>query len=140
VEHPDDMSGILLDTFWCKLNGKPLRLEERVETIKEYAQAQKLPEGRSPTDDAKIAWLFSPNDKPPFVFLGWSISDHSFWRHEYKSGRGIEPARPDEAKRLKEELESRKGPLCDVSGTELRVARRGSGRAARCCWNRASNG
>lgn len=36
VEHPDDMSGIIFHTFWCHLNGKPLRLEERIARSQSY--------------------------------------------------------------------------------------------------------
>lgn len=38
IFHPDDMSGIILKTFWCRLNDKPIRLEEHVEYYKSYWQ------------------------------------------------------------------------------------------------------
>ncbi len=31
VRHPDEMSGIILETFWCRLNKQPLLLPERIE-------------------------------------------------------------------------------------------------------------
>jgi hypothetical protein len=34
--HPDDMSGIILDSFWRHLNGKPIRLEEQVQYYRKY--------------------------------------------------------------------------------------------------------
>jgi hypothetical protein len=34
--HPDDMSGVILDTFWCKRHGKDFRLEERAAEYKKY--------------------------------------------------------------------------------------------------------
>jgi hypothetical protein len=30
IRYPDDMSGIILDTFWCKLHNKPYRLDARI--------------------------------------------------------------------------------------------------------------
>src|SRR5690606_10090588 len=42
--HPDDMSGLILDTFWCKRHGKDLRLEERAAKYKEYWDATKKAE------------------------------------------------------------------------------------------------
>ncbi|HPY49560.1 MAG TPA: hypothetical protein PLO68_06865, partial [Sedimentisphaerales bacterium] len=42
--HPDDMSGVILDTFWCKRHGKDFRLEERAAQYKEYWDATKKAE------------------------------------------------------------------------------------------------
>lgn len=36
IQHTDDMSAIILDTFWCKLHGQPFRLEERVKFYQDY--------------------------------------------------------------------------------------------------------
>jgi hypothetical protein len=36
IDMPDDMSGIILDSFWCHLNNKPYHLEEEVECYKQY--------------------------------------------------------------------------------------------------------
>ena len=36
IEHPDDMSGIILDSLWRDLNGQDLRLKEQVEHYKAY--------------------------------------------------------------------------------------------------------
>jgi Domain of unknown function (DUF6794) len=41
VEHPDDMSGIILNSFWRHLNGKPIRLEEQVKYYLEYWKRRK---------------------------------------------------------------------------------------------------
>lgn len=35
IFHPDDMSGIIIDSFWRYLNNKPIRLEEQVKSYKE---------------------------------------------------------------------------------------------------------
>ena len=36
VTHPDDMSEIILDTFWLKLNGKPVPLKEKAKYYQDY--------------------------------------------------------------------------------------------------------
>ncbi len=39
LQHPDDMSGLILSTFWCHLNSKPLRVKERVAEYQAYWKA-----------------------------------------------------------------------------------------------------
>jgi hypothetical protein len=39
--HPDDMSGVILETFWCKRHGQPFRLEERAAAYKKFAEIEK---------------------------------------------------------------------------------------------------
>ena len=36
IRHPDDMSGIILRSFWRHLNSKPIKLSEQVNYYKEY--------------------------------------------------------------------------------------------------------
>ena len=36
IHHPDDMSGIILDSFYRHLNGKDIRLEEQVKYYQDY--------------------------------------------------------------------------------------------------------
>jgi glutathione peroxidase-family protein len=36
INHPDDMSGIILTSFWRYLHSQPIKLEEQVEYYKEY--------------------------------------------------------------------------------------------------------
>jgi len=36
IYHPDDMSGIILDSFWRHLNGKEIELEAQIEKYKAY--------------------------------------------------------------------------------------------------------
>jgi len=36
INHPDDMSGIVLCSFWRHLNSKPIKLDEQVKYYKEY--------------------------------------------------------------------------------------------------------
>jgi hypothetical protein len=41
IHHPDDMSGIILDSYWRKLHGKPIDLEGQVKYYEEYWRRQK---------------------------------------------------------------------------------------------------
>lgn len=36
IYHPDDMSGIILDSFWRKLNNKPIGLDEQIKYYQDY--------------------------------------------------------------------------------------------------------
>lgn len=130
VLHPDDMSGIILDSFWYKLKQKPFPLQLRVQYYKEYWKAVVPPKVGSPKDGAKVAWVISwhspkmivgimnhdPESLKGTVHLGISLSDHSFWRYEYGTGREIEPAKPDEAEQLAEWLADWKKKGNDLSG------------------------
>jgi hypothetical protein len=40
VKHPDDMSGVILDSFWRHLNDKPIKLEEQVKHYQDYWKKQ----------------------------------------------------------------------------------------------------
>ena len=40
ITHPDDMSGIILDSFWRHLNSKPIKLEEQVKYYQDYWKKQ----------------------------------------------------------------------------------------------------
>jgi hypothetical protein len=39
--HPDDMSSVILETFWCKRHGKDFRLKERAEKYAVYWEASR---------------------------------------------------------------------------------------------------
>jgi hypothetical protein len=41
IHHPDDMTGIILHSYWRKLHGKPIDLDGQVKHYKEYWQKQK---------------------------------------------------------------------------------------------------
>ena len=102
VHHPDDMSGIILETLWCKLHDQPFRLDERIRECQAYWLSMELPKGGSPRDGARIVWVITKGSGPGTVHLGLSRSDRSCWRYEYGSGRGIEPARDEDRKDLDE--------------------------------------
>lgn len=102
IYHPDDMSGIILDTFWCKLHNQPFRLKQRIEYYQEYWRSMEEPKGGSPKDGAKIVWVITKGSGKGVVHLGISISDKSFWRYVYGGDKGIEPATQKDKMELEE--------------------------------------
>ena len=105
VEHPDGMSALILATFWCKLHGmhyNPGNMIGDPKEHQEYLRSQKEPAGGSPRDGAKIAWVITKPGSKFDVHLGISTSDGSYWRYEYKSGRGIELPIEEDRKDLDE--------------------------------------
>lgn len=48
INHPDDMSGIILDSFYRHLNNKDIRLAEQVKYYQEYWERLKKEEPSSP--------------------------------------------------------------------------------------------
>ena len=107
------MSGIILDTFWCKLHNKPFRLQERIKFFQAFWKSAQKPIGKSPIDGADIKWVISQHPEgflealgdqnadglKGMLHLGISVSDHSFWRYEVGIGK-IESAHPEEARKL----------------------------------------
>jgi hypothetical protein len=59
VTEPHDMIGIVADTYWCKLHGRPFTLRAKVAKLhKEYARQEAMkPKGKSPRDGAEIDWF-----------------------------------------------------------------------------------
>jgi hypothetical protein len=41
IEHPDDMSGIILTSFWRHLNHLPIKLDEQIKQCQNYWKGQK---------------------------------------------------------------------------------------------------
>jgi len=41
IFHPDDMSGIILDSFWRHLNNSPINLQEQIKYYQEYWKKMK---------------------------------------------------------------------------------------------------
>jgi len=102
IHNADDMSGIILETFWCKLHDQPFRLDERVRFYQAYWRSMEKPKGGSPKDGGRIAWVITKGSGPGTVHLGLSTSDHSYWRYQYGSDRGIEPATEEDRRDLEE--------------------------------------
>jgi len=48
IEHPDDMSGIILNSFWRHLNNKPIKLDQQVKYYQDYWNQQKSIQQEAP--------------------------------------------------------------------------------------------
>ncbi len=47
IKHPDDMSGVILDSYWRHLNKKRIKLDEQVKHYQDYWKKQKIQSGAS---------------------------------------------------------------------------------------------
>jgi hypothetical protein len=66
VHHPDDMSGIILDTFWCRVHNQPLRLTERVAYYQAYCrEPQFLRTCALPTERQSSSTLLTTESPKP---------------------------------------------------------------------------
>jgi hypothetical protein len=43
IDQPDDISGIIIEALWCKVNGVEFDLQEKVEFYKQYWSNQNAP-------------------------------------------------------------------------------------------------
>ena len=80
IYHADDMSGLILETFWCKLHDQPFKIEDRASESQEYWKSMEKTKGGSPKDGARIAWVITKGSGKGTLHLGMSISDRSYWR------------------------------------------------------------
>lgn len=105
ILHPEDIAGIILDTFWCKLNDQPHRIDERIGAYQNYFKSLEAPTRKSPTDGSRIKWVITQVRDARTVHLGISESDKSFWRYEYGNGNSVYPAGAAEKEDLKQLIE-----------------------------------
>jgi hypothetical protein len=93
LRHPDDMSGYILDTLWCRVHEKPYPdLEKKIAYLKAFYRAQADPpaSARTPNGD-KIDFLESwggddSNGMPVSIHIGRCGRDSSFWAYEWNKG------------------------------------------------------
>jgi len=90
--HPDDMSGVILETFWCKRHGKDFRLKERAVFYAAYWKAVADPPktANDPKDGSQIEWSFSfgagDTKTPREIHLGKSKKTGRWLAYEYDKG------------------------------------------------------
>ncbi len=75
--HADDMSGVILETFWCKRHGKEFRIEERANYYKAYWKEDKWPgdDVVDPDDKSEVNWnrAFGAEGRPHrVIYIGKS--------------------------------------------------------------------
>jgi hypothetical protein len=88
---PDDMSAIILDTFWCRLHQQPISLDERVAFYQAYWKANADPPSTalSPKGHAinwVQTWSVGLKTNPRAIHIGMDDEDQSFWAYEYDKG------------------------------------------------------
>ena len=92
VSHPDDISGIILQTFWYKLNNQPQRLEEQIKYCKLYWEADKDPINKFCSDDSSEfeikLWLTGETDdgNPECIHVGYCKKNNHLWVYEHDKG------------------------------------------------------
>jgi hypothetical protein len=90
--HPDDMSGVILETFWCKRHNKDFRLKERVAFNEAYWKAAANPPetAKDPKDGSKVEWnmsLGAGDDKSPRqIHVGKSKKTGRWLAYEHDKG------------------------------------------------------
>jgi hypothetical protein len=90
--HPDDMSGVILETFWCKRHGKDFRLEERAAHYAAYWKSAADPPktAKDPEDGSSIVWFYSFLDRIEknnrYIHVGKSEKTGRWLAYEYDKG------------------------------------------------------
>jgi hypothetical protein len=90
--HPDDMSGVILETFWCKRHGEAFRLKERAEYYAAYWKAVADPPEtiKDPNDGSRIEWSFSfgagEMTTPRMIHIGRSERTGRWVAYEFDKG------------------------------------------------------
>lgn len=90
--HPDDMSGVILETFWCKRHNKDFRLKERAAFNEAYWKAAANPPetAKDPKDGSKVEWNMSfgaGDDKSPRqIRVGKSKKTGRWLAYEHDKG------------------------------------------------------
>ncbi len=91
ISHPDDMSGIILDSFWRHLNAKPIRLEEQVAYYQRFWRVNAEPKKKScPLDGSEIEITMTLDEsranQPEAIHVGRCKSRKHLWAYEYDKG------------------------------------------------------
>lgn len=91
--HPDDMSGVILETFWCKRHKKDFRLKERAAFYAAYWKAAAAPPetAKDPKDGSEVVWKMSlgaGSDEitPRQIHVGKSKKSGRWLAYEYDKG------------------------------------------------------
>ena len=97
IFHPDDMSAIMLTSYYRKLNNLDLKLDEQIAYYKKYWEIVKLvqlpekSEHPEPNLEFKIAGIyghFTENKKNATIFLQKNSKTEYYWVYDYYYGWG----------------------------------------------------
>lgn len=95
IFHPDDMSSIILTSYYRKVNGIDIKLDEQVNYYKKYwkgAELTRLPENSEhPEPDLEFRasiyyWDGNPKKKHAQVFIQTNSKNKKYWIYDYFYG------------------------------------------------------
>ncbi len=95
IFHPDDMSAIILTSYYRKLNGIEINLNEQIIGYKEYwkqVNLVKLPqktEHPEPNLEFRVSKFYgfhTSKDRPAQVFIQTNSTNNTFWIYDYFYG------------------------------------------------------
>jgi len=104
--HPDDMSGIILDSFWRSLNNKPLDLEGQIAHYTthwkhwSYPEPLVCPEHGEEIEIYTSAQVSEPNEESRVLHLGECTKHGEYW--VYEAARGLYEPDPETLSSLKQ--------------------------------------
>lgn len=98
IDHPDDMSGIILTSLWRDLNGQPRRVEDQIAYYQQYWRDTAHPEdAKCPIHGAALTYRGANiGDEPRDWVHRYRCEDHAeiwFWRNDRGFFRPEEPNR-----------------------------------------------
>ncbi len=91
-EHAEDMSSVILQTFWCKRHRRDFRLEDRADYYRAYWKAAAEPpaSARDPEDGAGVEWSIAfaagTDERPRQIHVGRSKQTGRWLAYEYNKG------------------------------------------------------
>jgi hypothetical protein len=91
IYHPDDMSGIILESYWRYLNDRPIELKQQIAHYEEYWRIHSQPKERDcPTCGNKMESHFSGKGFDPFHPNEWvqiyQCPKEHYWLYYYSRG------------------------------------------------------
>jgi len=92
IYHPDDMSGIILDSYYRTLNEKPIELEKQTEYYKQYWLVVRKPEEKNFPEGVKTLefntgmYYDKPDKKPAMVHVQTNSDNEMIWLYDYYWG------------------------------------------------------
>jgi hypothetical protein len=132
--HPDDMSVLILESYWLHLRGQPLRIQERVAWFCAYWREREPPppaicprSGR----DARVTLTLGESDDSPRAIQVADCGHGAFLAYESSRGwyepdaellkRIVSPAEPAKPADVPRSVPAQPRPPCEGRGTSIYV-------------------
>jgi hypothetical protein len=118
IYHPDDMSGIILDSYYRKLTGKEIELNEQIKHYQNYWKVVKkptkdsFPEGVKKLDFKSGMYYDRKTNGQGYVHVGTSPQSSHIWLYDYYLGwtRVVE----SDIRRLEKNPDTREDILIEI--------------------------